>query len=182
MNPMRVSMLRMKGCLRLIQTWRASATSGRFCSTARRSFFVCQIEPAQATPDRDTVRFDPLPLAQLGHQFIKGQVTLFRDPALDPTHHAGQLAMPAPVALRLGFKRTCLALQQDHVVDELDRNAESSRRSPMRVTLFNKINDASPKFNRKWFTHHQSPISATHRGNHTSSLMGILNQNGSNPL
>ena len=153
MKPMRVTMLRMKGCLRPIQAWRAAATSGRFCSTARRSFFVCQIEPAQAAPDRDAVDLDPRPLAQFGHQFVKGQVALFRDPAGNPVHHARQLAVPAAVALELGFQRTRLALQDDHVVHELDRNPELRRCGPMRVTLFDKVNDALTKLHRKWLAH-----------------------------
>ena len=35
---------------------------------------MCQIEPAQATPDRDTVRLDTLLLAQLDHQLIKVRI------------------------------------------------------------------------------------------------------------
>ena len=33
---------------------------------------------------------------------------------------------------------------------ELDRNPELRRRRTMRVTLFDKVNDASPKLHRKW--------------------------------
>jgi len=38
MNPIRVSMLARKGCCLVIQMWRTAATSGRFRSTACRSF------------------------------------------------------------------------------------------------------------------------------------------------
>ena len=96
MKPMRVSMLRMKGWRCVIQTRRASATSGRFCSTARRVFFVCQAKAAQPPPDRDAVGLDPMPLAQFGHQFIQRQVALLLDPAFDPTRHARQLAVNSP--------------------------------------------------------------------------------------
>ena len=63
MKPIRVSMLRMKGWRRLIQTSRASATSGRFCSFAivlepmahqwrtAPVFFRRQAEAAQVPPD-----------------------------------------------------------------------------------------------------------------------------------
>ena len=71
MKPMRVSRLRMKGRRRAIQICRASRTSGRFCSTARRSFFVCQAKVAQEPPDRDTVDLDTVPVAQLAQEFIK---------------------------------------------------------------------------------------------------------------
>jgi len=50
MNVNLVSMLRMKGWRRPIHIRRASATSGRFCRAARRSFFVCQAEAAQMPP------------------------------------------------------------------------------------------------------------------------------------
>ena len=65
MKPIRVSMLRMKGWRRLIQTSRASATSGRFGSFAivlepmahqwrtAPVFFRRQAEAAQVPPDRD---------------------------------------------------------------------------------------------------------------------------------
>ena len=59
----------------------------------------------------------------------------------------------AAVALRLGFKRPRPALQQDHVVHELDRNRELSRRRPMRMTFLNKINNALTKLHRKWLAH-----------------------------
>ena len=38
----------MNGCRRVIQIWRACRTSGRFCSTACRSFFMRQTKTAQA--------------------------------------------------------------------------------------------------------------------------------------
>ena len=120
---------------------------------ARRSFFVCQIEPAQAAPDRDAVDLDPKPLPQFDHQFIKGQVALFLDPARDPAHHTRQLAVPTAVALGLGLKQTRRALQKHHIVHKLDRNAELSRRSPVRVTIFDKINDPTTKLHRKWLAH-----------------------------
>lgn len=153
MNASLGSMLRMKGWRRLIQTSRAAATSGRFCSTARRSFFVCQAEAAQVPPDRDAVGRNAMPVTLLDHQFIKCQTALFPDPSLDPIRRACQLAVPTPVALRLGLKRSGPAFQQHHVVDELDRNPELRRRRTMRVTFRDEINDARAKLHRKWFAH-----------------------------
>ena len=94
-----------------------------------------------------------MPVTQFHHQFIQRQVALFPDPAFYPARHARQLAMPAAVALRLGIKRSCPALQQHHVVDEFDRNPEPRRRSPVCVTFLNESNDALTKFHRKWLAH-----------------------------
>ena len=104
-------------------------------------------------PNRNTVGFDALDLTKFDHQFIKGQVALFHDPASDPIRHASQLAMPAAIALRLGFKRAGHPFQDDHVVHELDRNPELNRRSPVRVTFLNKINNPLTKLHRKWLSH-----------------------------
>ena len=71
----------------------------------------------------------------------------------DPTRHANQLAMPTPVALRLGLKRPGGALQKHHVIHQLDRNPELRRRSPVPVTLLNKINNPPTKRHRKWLAH-----------------------------
>lgn len=65
---------------------------------------MCQAEAAQVPPDRDAVSLNAMPVTQLGHQFIKGQVALFLDPASNPICHASQFAMPTTVALRLGRK------------------------------------------------------------------------------
>ena len=120
---------------------------------ARRSFFVCQAKAAQVPPDRGAVGLDPMLRTQLDYQFIKGQVTLFLNPASDPVRHASQLAMPAAVALPPGLKGPGGALQKHHVIHELDRNPEPRCRSPMRVTFFNKINDPLTKLHRKWLAH-----------------------------
>lgn len=182
MKTMRVRMLRMKGWRRPIQTWRTNATSGRFYSTARRSSFVCQAEAAQAVPDRDAVGLDAMPIAQFDHQFIKGQVELFPEPTGDPVRQARQLAVPTSVAMALGLKRTRRTLQMHHVIPELDRNAEMSRRNPMRVTLFDTINEALTKLHRKWLAHNSLPTSAIRRRNQKSYVMEIPNRNGRNLL
>jgi len=108
---------------------------------ARKSFFVRQAKAAQMPPNRDTVGFHALDFPQFDHQLIKGQITLFPDPTSDPVCHPRQLAMPTTIALLLGLKRPCRPLQDDHVVHELDRNAKTRRRSPVRMAFLNKIND-----------------------------------------
>ena len=153
MNANLVSMLRMKGWRRPIHIWRASATSGRFCSTARRSFFVCQAEAAQMPPNRDAVGFHALDVTEFDHQLIEGQVALFLDPAPDPACYASQFTMPTTVTLLFSLKGPGGALQKYHVVHELDRNPELRRRSPVRVTFLDKINNSPTKFHRKWLAH-----------------------------
>ena len=103
-------------------------------------------------PNLDAVRLDAMPVTQFHHQFIQRQVALFPDPALDPTRHPRQLAVPAAIALGLGIKRSGPALEQHHIVDAFDGNPEPRRRSPVRVTFLNKVNDALTKFQRKWLT------------------------------
>jgi hypothetical protein len=61
--------------------------------------------------------------------------------------------VPTAIALGLGIKRSGPALEQHHIVDEFDGNPKPRRRSPVRVTFLNKINDALTKFQRKWLTH-----------------------------
>ena len=99
------------------------------------------------------MRIYPLLLTQFDHQFIKGQVTLFRDPMRYPTRHSRKLAMPAAVALALGFQPARRAPQKHHIVHKLDRNPELRRCCPVAVTLSHEINDPLPKLQRKWFAH-----------------------------
>ena len=104
----------MKGWRRAIQMWRVAATSGRFCSTARRSVFMRQTEVAQQPPDRVAVhrgpmrrgpmRRGPVRRGDFGGQFRRRQVPFLPDPAGDPRLQPGQLAMPSAIALRFGCK------------------------------------------------------------------------------
>ena len=86
---------------------------------ARRSFFVCQAKAAQVPPDRAAGGHDALEVTQFDHQFIKDQVALFLDPTFEPVRHASQLAMPTPVALRLGLKGPGVALQSTKSITNL---------------------------------------------------------------
>lgn len=143
---------------------------------------MCRIKPAQAAPDRDAVDLDPGPLARLGHRFVKGRAALFGDPARDPAQHASQLAVSAAIALGLGFQRTRLALQDGHVVHDLDRNPEPRRCRPVRVTFLDEINDPLAKLHGKWFAHSRPPTSAMGRENRKSNFRGIPNRNDGNLL
>ena len=114
---------------------------------------MCQAETAQVSPDRGAVGFDALDVTEFDHQLIEGQVAFFLDPAPDPICHASQFTMPTTVALLFGLKGPGGALQKYHVVHELDRNPELRRRSPVRVTFLDKINNSPTKFHRKWLAH-----------------------------
>jgi hypothetical protein len=81
--------------------------------------------------------------AQLRRQFVNRQAGLRRDPAPHPVTHVGQLAATR-VALRLRLKRTSLALEPNHIIDELDRNAQPPGCLNVRVSLFYKSDGAFP--------------------------------------
>src|SRR6056297_998456 len=92
--------LAMKGWRFVIQMWRRSATSLRFCSSACRSFFMRQPETAQNPPDGAAMNVDTVGLGQFGDQFIERDLALGGDARLDPAGHPCQLAVPAAIALR----------------------------------------------------------------------------------
>jgi len=96
----------MKGWRLVIQMWRAAATSGRFCSTARRSFFVRQPKFAQQGPDRTATHGHAMRHHDLGRERRGGQIPLLADAAGDPVLQGRQFAMPAAIPLRLGRKAT----------------------------------------------------------------------------
>lgn len=78
---------------------------------------------------------------QFRRQFVDSQAGLRRDPALHPILDLRQLAASG-IALRLRLKRSRLALEPYHVVDELDRNTQPTRRLCMRVALLDKRHGA----------------------------------------
>ncbi|MGS4948278.1 hypothetical protein ACVDG3_22730, partial [Meridianimarinicoccus sp. RP-17] len=63
-----------------------------------------------------------------------------------------QLAAPG-IALPLRRKRSGLAPEAHHVVDELDRNAKSPRRLGVRVALRDNLHGTFTQLNRMRFTH-----------------------------
>ena len=94
----------------------------------------------------------PLLCGQFRGQLVNRQIGLRRDPALHPAFYIGQLAAPG-IALRFRCERAGLALEPNHVVDELDRNAQPPRRIGMRNALFHKPNGTFTQLNRMWLTH-----------------------------
>src|SRR5690606_16549480 len=84
MKPRRGRKLRMKGWRWRIQHCLASHTSDRFCSTARRSFFICQAKTLKKTADGRALDLDPMVLAQGDNQFIKRRVLLPQNVGADP--------------------------------------------------------------------------------------------------
>lgn len=98
------------------------------------------------------MHFQPVVLGQFRRQFINRKIRLRADPALYPPLDASEFSPPG-VSLRLWGKGTGLALQPHHIVDELDRNAQTPRRFRVRVALLNKRNSPDTQLNRMRFAH-----------------------------
>ena len=98
------------------------------------------------------MHIQPMLCGQFSGQLVNRQIGPCRDPALHPAPYTGQLAAPG-IALRFRRKRTGLALEPNHVVDELDRNAQPLRRLGMRNALFHKPNGTFAQLNRMWLAH-----------------------------
>ena len=94
----------------------------------------------------------PVLRGQFRGQLVNRQIGLRRDPALDPTLYTSQFAAPG-IALKFRRERAGLALEPNHVVDELDRNAQPSRRLGMRAALFDKPHGTFTQLNRMRFAH-----------------------------
>src|SRR6056297_3669402 len=89
---------------------------------------------------------------QFRRQLVNRQIGLRRDPALHPALYASQLAAPG-IALPLRRKRSALALEPHHVVDELDRNTQAPRRLSMRAALLDKPHGTITQLNRMRLPH-----------------------------
>ena len=107
-------------------------------------------EPVQPVADRGTGNFQPVIRAQFPHQIIQRQVALVLQPGACPTVEGPKLA-PAAIALWLWFERPGLAFQNDHIVNEFDRNPEMRCCRVMRVPVFNKRNNPLAQLYRMWF-------------------------------
>src|SRR6056297_1167242 len=157
MKPMRGNRLAMNGWRRVIQTWRAWRTSGRFCSRACRSFFVCQSETMERPPDRHAMDRHLVLIGNFQHQIIQREVGLGRHPRRDPVPQTAQLAMPAAISLSARLQPACLAFQDHHVIDELHRNPKPRGRSSVRMPFLHKRDNALPKRHRMWLSHLKPP-------------------------
>jgi hypothetical protein len=131
----------MKGWRRVIQTRRASATSGWCCSVASSVFFMAEPEAVKPAADRRAVNRDIVDLLQFQAELVKRQIA---QAATDPRLQASQLAGMPQIALAFGRKRARLAAKLDHVVDEFRRNTEMTRRLTVAMPLIDKPNNARP--------------------------------------
>lgn len=96
---------------------------------------------------------DAVARIKFGNQLINREIAFLVDSPFEPVPYGGELPMIAAMALALGRKRTGLAFQLHHVIDELDRHAKVRGRSTVRVALINKVNNSPTKLNRMWFAH-----------------------------
>ena len=131
----------MNGWRRFIQIARSRAMSGRFCSLARKSFFVRQAEPVQQAPDGRPLHIDPSFLPECCDTFIKRHGRMIVQLGSNPVMLARKLAMTAS-SLRLGLQPTGFSFQPHHVVDELDGYAKTPGRFGVRIALFDQSNCA----------------------------------------
>ena len=119
------------------------------------SFFVCQPELLEKPPDRAGIhRHAPLS-QQARRHFVERDLAFGIDLSAHPVFVRRQLA-DARIALTFLCKRPGLALQLDHVVDELDRNIEPHSCSMMRVARLDRRNNALPKLHWMRFAHDHS--------------------------
>ncbi len=98
------------------------------------------------------MHLQPVLRSQFSGQLVNRQIGPHRDPALHPALYTGQFTAPG-ITLRFGRKRTGLALEPNHIVDELDRNAQPPRRLGMCAALLDKPHGAITQLNRMWLAH-----------------------------
>ena len=91
-------------------------------------FFVREPEPVQPIPNGRDRHLQPVLVAQCLRHSLLRQIALFLQLLANPRLIRANLA-PARIALPLRRKRTGLALEAHHVVDELNRNPEMRRMS-----------------------------------------------------
>jgi hypothetical protein len=102
------------------------------------------------------MHLQPVLRGQFRRQFVDRQISSNRDPACHPILDTAQLAATG-IAPRLWRKRSGLALEAHHVIDELDRNARPPRRFGVRVALPDKRNGAGAQPKRMRFPHLSPP-------------------------
>jgi len=106
-------------------------------------FFVTEAKPVQQPPDRGAMDFKPMLRTQLCRQVVNRQIRPRSDLGAHPILGAREFAVSG-IALRLRLKRSGLALEAHHVVDEFDRNAQVPGRLCVRVSLLNNRDSAFP--------------------------------------
>lgn len=109
-------------------------------------------EPVQPIPHGRDRHPQPVLVAQCLRHSLLRQIALFLQPLANPRLIRANLA-PARIALPLRRKRTGLALEAHHVVDELDRNPEMRRRSAVRIAFLDKPDNALAQLYWMWLAH-----------------------------
>ena len=140
---------------------------------------MAQAKPLQQTAHRGPVHVHSAP-GQLHNQLVQGHLAVLVNPLPDPIRMTAQLAISSCVTLPLGRKQTGLALQDHHVVHKPWGNSEMGRSRPSAVTLLDKCDNTSTKFNRMWLAHSNSP--STNKENQMSADLGIPNLINHNTL
>jgi len=110
-------------------------------------------EAVQPAADRRAVHADLVVDLQLQAQLVQRQIALRRQPRAHPILEPAQLAGAAEVALSLRRQAAGRAAQLDHVVDELRRHSEATRRLAMRMALVDKGDDTLAQLNGMWLAH-----------------------------
>ena len=141
---------------------------------------MAETKPVQPFADRTAMHRQAVNRRQFRDDLVQRQVSLNRQPILQPCAIGGQLAL-GMIALRLGHKPTALTLQDHHVVHKARRNPKMPCGLTMPVPLLDKSNDPAPKLHRMCFTH-SKPLSLVGIPNHKSTRLGILNRKGSDTL
>jgi len=103
-------------------------------------------------------------ISDFQHQIIQCEIGLGIHSRLDPALQTTQLAMSAAIALCAWLQPARLALQDDHIVDELHRNPEPSGGRSMGMAFFHKCNNTLPKRYRKWLAHLRPPYLLCSKG------------------
>jgi len=94
-------------------------------------------------------------------KLLQGYVLVCGDLCTRPSIKARNLVGLAAMTLRFGSKRTRLILQLNHVVDEADRSSKMRSSGAMRVTFFDKRDNALAQLNWMWFAHVIRPFGNT---------------------
>jgi hypothetical protein len=113
---------------------------------------MTETKPVKPVTNRRTRNPHTVLIAQFPHQIVQRQIALTGQPGVSPAVKRPELA-PAAIALLSGCQRSSLALQNDHIIDELDRNPEMRRNTTMRVSLLDKRYNARSQLKWMWFTH-----------------------------
>lgn len=95
---------------------------------------------------------EPMFRGQFRRQFVNRQIGVRRDPGAHPFLEIVQFAASG-IPLWLRFQASGLALEPHHIVDELDRNAQTPGRLRVRVSLFDKRDRPFSQLNRMRFAH-----------------------------